>query len=208
MAFAMDSASANSPDAAATGTSSATALSREERQLLIRVAQSSVSHGLQHRAAPSLDLSRFSSVLQQVRATFVTLHIGDELRGCIGTLEARRALVADVAENAFAAAFRDHRFKPVTEVEYYLLHFHISVLNPAEAMTVASQEDLLQQLRPGIDGLIMQEDSRRATFLPDVWRSVGDPRRFLEHLKMKAGLPVDYWSAAMRFWRYTTEGID
>ena len=192
------------------GTPAATSstLCRDDRKLLIRVAQASVSHGLSHRAPLPMDLAQVPPALQQVRATFVTLHIGDDLRGCIGTLEARRPLVADVAENAFAAAFRDHRFKPVTEVEFYLLHFHISILHPAEPMTVASEDDLLQQLRPGVDGLIMQEDARRATFLPDVWHSVREPRSFLAHLKQKAGLPTDYWSPGLRFWRYTTEGVD
>ncbi len=209
MPLVMDANAAHSSNAS-DGTPSApsSALSREDRKLLIRVAQASVGHGLSHRAPLPVDLAQIPPALQQVRATFVTLHIGDDLRGCIGTLEARRPLAADVAENAFAAAFRDHRFKPVTEVEYYLLHFHISILQPAEAMTVTSENDLLQQLRPGIDGLIMQEAARRATFLPDVWHSVREPRSFLAHLKQKAGLPTDYWSPGLRFWRYTTEGVD
>ena len=111
----------------------------------------------------------------------------------------------DVAENAFAAAFRDPRFPPLRPDEYPRLEYHISILNPPEPMTVTSEADLLQQLRPGVDGLVLIEGARRATFLPSVWEQLPDPRQFLAHLKMKAGLPADYWSDSLRFERYTVE---
>lgn len=127
-----------------------------------------------------------------------------ELRGCIGSLEAYQSLVLDVNQNAFAAAFRDPRFPAVSSSEFEHLEIHISVLSPPEPMRVASEEDLLQQLRPGIDGLIIASRGRRATFLPSVWSQLAEPQQFLLHLKHKAGLPSDYWSEDMEAWRYTT----
>lgn len=138
-------------------------------------------------------------------ATFVTLKRHGELRGCIGTLEAHQPLLLDVAEHAFAAAFRDPRFEPVTERELDELELSISVLGEPEEIRFADEQDLLKQLRPHDDGLILQEGSRRGTFLPSVWDSLPDPPEFLAHLKLKAGLPSDYWSGSLRVWRYTTE---
>jgi AmmeMemoRadiSam system protein A len=183
-------------------------LSPDDRRLLLAIAKQSVSHGLTHRRPLPVEPALHAPSLQAVRATFVTLRIGAELRGCIGMLAAKRPLIVDVAENAFAAAFRDMRFGPVAEYEYHLLDFHISVLNPSEAMTVASQDDLLAQLRPGVDGLIIEEPPKRATFLPDVWQTVPEPGQFLAHLKLKAGFDADYWSQRIKVWRYTTESFE
>jgi len=182
-------------------------MTADDRAALLRVAMESVRHGLDYRKPLPVDPALYSPALQQPRATFVTLRIGSDLRGCIGMLEAKRSLVEDVAGNAFAAAFRDTRFSPLTDYEFLMLNFHISVLSPPEPMAVASEDDLLAQLRPGLDGIIIEEPPRRATFLPEVWESVPDPRQFLAHLKMKGGWPVDYWSETMKVSRYTTEGV-
>jgi len=123
-------------------------------------------------------------------------------------LEARRPLAEDVVQNAFAAAFGDPRFPPVTEPEVDKLDIHISVLSPLEEMHFASEADLLRQIRPGIDGLVLEDGPYRGTFLPAVWESLPDKRDFLRHLKIKAGLPPDYWSNTLRVWRYTTEMIE
>ncbi|MEX2213456.1 MAG: AmmeMemoRadiSam system protein A [Phycisphaeraceae bacterium] len=184
------------------------ALSPDDRRQLLAIARDSVSHGLSHRHALPVDPAQFSLPLQAVRASFVTLRIESELRGCIGMLSATRPLVEDVARNAFAAAFRDTRFKPVAEYEYHLLNYHLSILSPSELMTVTSQDDLLAQLRPGVDGLIIEEVPRRATFLPDVWQTLPEPEQFLAHLKQKAGFDADYWSDRIQCWRYTTESIE
>ena len=143
--------------------------------------------------------------LQEERATFVTLTINGALRGCIGRLEACRPLVEDVAENARAAAFEDPRFEPLSEDEFRQIEIYISVLSPLEEMSFASEADLLQQIRPGEDGLILQDGARRGTFLPSVWKELPDAERFLMHLKMKAGLPNTYWSDTLRVFRYTAE---
>ena len=132
---------------------------------------------------------------------------GQQLRGCIGTLEACRPLAEDVSRNAWAAAFRDPRFPPLQESELAGLDIHISVLSEAEPVTFGSEQDLLGRIRPGVDGLILEERSARGTFLPSVWESLPEPEQFLAHLKLKAGLPADYWSASVRMWRYTTQSF-
>jgi AmmeMemoRadiSam system protein A len=126
----------------------------------------------------------------------VTIKVADELRGCIGSIEPRRILVIDVVKNAHAAAFSDPRFPALTKEEFEHLHAHISVLGPCEAIAFTSEEDLLRRLRPGIDGVILEEGASRATYLPSVWETLPDPYEFLTQLKLKAGLPKDYWSAA------------
>ena len=147
------------------------------------------------------------ATLQQIRATFVTLEIDGELRGCIGTLEAHQALVNDVAYNAHAAAFSDPRFFPLSEKEYPRLDIHISILTPAEPMRFSSENDLIAQLRPGVDGLILQDGNHRGTFLPSVWEQLPEAKQFFTHLKRKAGLPMDYWTDSLQVYRYTTESF-
>ncbi|OAI16051.1 hypothetical protein A1507_12610 [Methylomonas koyamae] len=182
-------------------------LTEDQRQRLLALARQSISHGLQTGRPLTVELSDYPGELSAHRATFVTLERAGQLRGCIGMLEARQPLAEDVAENAFAAAFRDPRFPPLRDSELAGLDLHISVLAPAEPLPVASEADLLQQLRPGVDGLILQEGGRRATFLPAVWDDLPEPARFLTHLKQKAGLPAAYWSDSLRFFRYTTESF-
>ena len=177
------------------------------RQQLIHIAKDSIAYGLKHGQALPINSQDYAPELQVQRATFVTLEIKHQLRGCIGMLEAVRPLVIDIAENAFAAAFNDSRFSPVSATEYALLEIHLSILGPAEAMSFYSEEDLIRQLRPGIDGLIMQEGSRRGTFLPSVWESLTEPGVFLQHLKQKSGLASDYWSDSLKVSRYQCEVI-
>lgn len=145
--------------------------------------------------------------LRTPRATFVTLHVNGELHGCIGTLEARRPLVEDVAGNAYGAAFQDTRFPALTWAEFERLEIHISILDPPEPMTFSSEADLIAQLRPQVDGLILEHGHQRGTFLPSVWESVREPREFLRHLKLKAGLAPDYWSQDIRVQRYTAVSV-
>jgi len=184
--------------------SSTERLSLPEQRTLLQVARNSIRHGLASGTPLRVNAREFPSALQPPRATFVTLHRAGDLRGCIGTLTATRPLVEDVAWHAFAAAFEDPRFPPVHESEMEQLDIEISILSPAEALAAASEEELLGKLRVGIDGLILQQGPRRATFLPSVWEQLANPREFLAHLKLKAGLPPDYWSDTLRFERYVT----
>jgi AmmeMemoRadiSam system protein A len=114
-------------------------------------------------------------------------------------------LVVDVADNAFAAAFRDPRFDPLAEWELDGLDLDISVLTPPEPMQFRDEPDLLRQLCPATDGLILEDRGRRGTFLPAVWQSLPEPELFLAELKHKAGLPATYWSPTIKVSRYRTE---
>ena len=143
--------------------------------------------------------------LREIRASFVTLHRNGDLRGCIGSLEAEHPLVRDVSLHAFGAAFRDPRFRAVRAEELESLDIHISVLTIPSPLRFSSESELLDLVRPGIDGLVLIEGTRRATFLPDVWEKLPDPRLFVSQLKIKAGLPPDHWSERMTAHRYTTE---
>jgi uncharacterized protein len=135
-------------------------------------------------------------------AVFVTLTQEGRLRGCIGSLEAWRSLDADVRGNARAAAFRDPRFPPLTADELPRTRVEVSLLAPAVPMTFADQEDAVRQLRPGVDGVILEYGSHRGTFLPQVWESLPDRHVFFAHLKQKAGLPTDFWATDVKLFRY------
>lgn len=143
--------------------------------------------------------------LREPGASFVTLKLDGELRGCIGSIEAVRPLGEDVRSNARAAAFRDPRFPPVSAREMPGLEVEVSVLSPREPLHVTSEDEALAALRPGIDGIVLECEGRRSTFLPQVWETLPDPRDFLAHLKMKADLPARFWHPAMRLSRYTVE---
>lgn len=147
--------------------------------------------------------AREAACLQQPGASFVTLKVDGELRGCIGSLHAQRPLVEDVRMHARAAAFEDPRFPPLTRHEYAGLSVEVSVLSAAEPLPARSEHEALVQLRPGVDGLILESAGRRATFLPQVWEQLPTPAQFLRALRRKAGLPVDAWSDDIRLSRYT-----
>ena len=188
-------------------------LTEEHRKTLKLVAHQAIAYALEHNgttghtAEMPINAVDYADTLQAIRATFVTLELRQNLRGCIGTLQAYQPLVVDVAHNAHAAAFFDPRFPPVTLAELDDLDIHISILGPAEAMQFDSEADLLRQIRPGIDGLILEDGYQHGTFLPSVWESLKTPEEFLQHLKIKAGLPSDYWSDNLKISRYTTESF-
>jgi AmmeMemoRadiSam system protein A len=180
-------------------------LTDADRETLIEIARHSIAYGLQHGRAAPVTVADYPASLQEHKATFVTLMLHDELRGCIGTLQAYRPLVEDVSENAFAAAFRDPRFSRLTRNEFEHLRLHISILSTPEPIHFNDEDDLLAQLRPHVDGLVLEEGFNRGTFLPQVWDSLPDPKQFLQHLKQKAGLPPNYWSKTIKMQRYTVE---
>lgn len=179
----------------------------EEGEILLRIARDSIRHGVETGSALDVDPAEYLEALQAQSATFVTLEIDGALRGCIGVLEACRALVEDVAQNAFAAAFRDPRFPPVSQEELDGLEIHISILSEAVPLEVEDEDHLLRELRPGTDGLILEDTPSRALFLPHVWESLPEPLDFLTHLRMKAGLPAHHFSDTIRFWRFTVEDV-
>lgn len=180
----------------------------DEKEILLETAKSSIMHELSHRSRMKIHLNDYAESLRQLRATFVTLNIHDQLRGCIGSIFPMNPLIQDVVKNANAAAFEDPRFLPLSQKEFSELAIHISVLNQMEEMIFTSEKDLLSQLRPNRDGLLLRENGYSSTFLPAVWESIKDESEFLSHLKLKAGLPERYWSDTIRFFRYTTEMIE
>jgi len=171
---------------------------------LLRLARASIAHGLIHERPVPVDFDELPKALADTAATFTTLRLDGRLRGCCGTLEAVRPLAEDVAHSAFRAAFRDVRFEPVGEHELDAIWLEVSVLSPLESLPVSGEAELLSRLTPGIDGLVIIAEGRRATFLPKVWEMLPEPRQFLAALKTKCGLPGTYWSKRLEFQRYRT----
>ncbi len=180
-------------------------LNTNHYKILLGIGRNSIEYGLTHGQPMKLDAARFDPPLRENRASFVTLKKEGMLRGCIGRLEASRPLVEDVAANAYSAAFEDPRFPPLAASEKDGLEMHVSVLSVPRQLSFSDENDLLAQLRPGKDGLILEDGHRRATFLPSVWEQLPDPRNFVAELKRKAGLLPDQWSDTLRAWRYTAE---
>ncbi len=140
--------------------------------------------------------------LSRVGATFVTLTRQGELRGCVGTLVARHPLRVDVQRNAVGAAFRDTRFPPLAREEFALTAIEVSLLTASQPVHFVDENDLVAQLRPELDGVTIAYGSQRATFLPQVWQILEEPRHFLAELKRKAGLPEDFWHPGLKVSRY------
>lgn len=196
------------------GDSASNTLARQTRALLdahgaplLRVAAASIKHGLDFERPLGVNLGDHPEAFRANGATFVTLKRDNRLRGCIGSPTAYRPLVVDVAENGFAAAFKDTRFGALKREELEELSMSISVLSPPSQMRFADEAELLDQLRPGKDGLIIQDGDHRALFLPQVWESLPKPRRFLDQLKTKAGLDSGFWSDGFKAWRFVAESI-
>jgi hypothetical protein len=174
---------------------------------LADLAAASIVYGWQHRGPLPVQAADHPPELRADAACFVTLKHDGALRGCIGTLRAWRPLVQDVAGNAHAAAFLDPRFRALRPEDIPGLTASLAVLTPRMAMGFEDEADLLAQLRPGIDGLIIEDAGQGATFLPSVWAQLPDPEEFLGYLKRKAGLGTHPWSPSFRAWRYTTEPL-
>lgn len=176
---------------------------------MLSLARESIIHGLDTGSALKVSPQDYPPVLQAERACFVTLTRWGDLRGCIGHLEPVQSLIEDVAENAYSAAFRDPRFPSLQREELDEIRVEISVLGLPSPIEFADEEDLVAQIRPGIDGLILEAPTgHRGTFLPSVWESLPEREEFFAHLKLKAGLPVDYWDDQLTISRYTTEAFE
>jgi AmmeMemoRadiSam system protein A len=168
-------------------------LTPEEKQQLLRLARSALESAVRGQHLPDIDWAMLPPALKEDGACFVTLTVQGQLRGCIGTLEARQPLAADVIEHAVAAGQDDYRFPPVSPRELPNIQIEISRLSNPQPLSYSSPEDLIQKLRPGVDGVVLKDRFRRATFLPQVWEQLPDPERFLDHLCLKMGAPRDFW---------------
>ena len=178
----------------------------EQGRLLLALARAAIARKLGLAGTDPLPPSQpVPDWLGALGATFVTLTQHGQLRGCIGSLEAHRKLLDDVGANAQAAAFGDPRFPPLSAEELAHTRVEVSILTPAEPMSFRDEADCLAQLRPGVDGVILEHGWRRATFLPQVWEQLPEPRQFMVNLKRKAGLAADFWAPDLRVSRYRVE---
>jgi AmmeMemoRadiSam system protein A len=184
-----------------------TVLAATYGETLLRVAAASIRHGLPSGKIMPVSADAYPAALQQPRATFVTLHEAGRLRGCIGTVAARHPLVESVAFNAHGAAFHDPRFPAVSANEWPQLSLSISILSPFETLTASSDAELLAEMRPGVDGLVLTHPAHRGVLLPQVWDLVPGAGAFLAALKEKAGLERDAWPTGLRAERFTTVSI-
>jgi AmmeMemoRadiSam system protein A len=173
----------------------------ERGPVLVAIAREAIAEQL----GQGVVLARDAPWLAQPAASFVTLHLDALLRGCVGSIDARRPLAQDVAANARAAAFRDSRFEPLTIAEFDEVAIEVSVLSPRTALAAASEAEAAGRLRPGVDGVYLEYADHAATFLPQVWESLPDPVDFLAALRQKALLPARFWDPAIRLTRYTVE---
>jgi uncharacterized protein len=172
-------------------------LNDSEKKILLQLARQSMERGVYRQPLIDIQLEEYSLTLQAWGASFVTLTESGDLRGCIGALESYQPLVQDVCEHAVAAALDDYRFPPVQPAELGLIHIEISRLTPPTPLTFVSSDDLLGQLRAGVDGVILRDGSHRATFLPQVWEKIPDKEEFLGHLCQKMGAPASLWRKKM-----------
>ena len=168
-------------------------LSEQERSILLAIARQALESSVKDHKLPQLDYETIPPRLKEKGASFVTLTIHHELRGCIGALEAYQPLADDVQEHAMAAALQDYRFPPVQPGELPHIQIEISRLTPPKPFPYDKPIDLINGLRPGIDGVILRHAGRRATFLPQVWEKIPDPTQFLSQLCLKMGSSPDLW---------------
>ena len=174
---------------------------RQYRLLLARSRDVLVEGVARGRRPPTPPLGEDPALAASV-ACFVTLTRGGALRGCIGTLKARRPLLEAVGHFAYSAGFEDPRFGPLTADELAWIRIEISLLSPLERLVADSEEALLEVLEPGVDGLWLDAGGRCATFLPQVWAQLPQPRQFVAQLKRKAGLAVGHWPREACWYRY------
>ena len=170
------------------------ALDTETQRFLLELARSAIEKELTGSTSLAVSLEDAPPALRADGASFVTLHQrSGALRGCIGSLVARRSLIEDVQANAKAAAFQDPRFPPLQEEELDDVVIEVSVLSAPAPLAYDGPEELIEKLRPNVDGVVLERGWHRATFLPQVWEQLPEPEKFLAHLCHKAGLPPDAW---------------
>jgi len=168
-------------------------LTSEEKLILLRLARQALESGVRGGSLPRIEDASLTPTLRADGASFVTLTVHGNLRGCIGALEPYQALYEDVREHAIAAALEDYRFPKVQESELANIEIEVSRLTMPVPLKYTDANDLLKKLKPGIDGVILRDGMRRATFLPQVWEKIPDRSEFLANLCYKMGTTPDTW---------------
>tara|TARA_Y100001001_G_C7924739_1_gene279979 strand:+ start:37 stop:597 length:561 start_codon:yes stop_codon:yes gene_type:complete len=177
-------------------------------ETLLTIVLQSIKYGLKHNKPGTIRTESLPESLLKLGASFVTLTLDGELRGCIGSVKPHRPIAQDVAANAYLAAFQDSRFSPLTATELKNIHFSIMLLSPLEPIDFDDESELITIIRPNIDGLVLQEGDNRGVFLPDMWQNIPDKQSFLNALKFKAGLKQNYWSDSLNCWRFTVRTVE
>lgn len=143
--------------------------------------------------------------LAEPGATFVSLMQNGRVRGCIGSVQALQPLLEDVQQNASAAAFRDPRFEPLREDEFSCTQVEVSLISSMHRIIFDSEHSALSQIRPGVDGVVFEYAHFRSTFLPKVWEQLPTVEAFMTQLKIKAGLPGDFWAPQVKLSPFTVQ---
>lgn len=182
-------------------------LTLAEQHQLKDIAAAAIEFGLQYDRPPKPDISHLPHTLRENGACFISIYKQSELRGCVGTLIAHRPLAEDANDNGFSAAFNDSRFAPLTPNEWAHCQLHLAVLDVPQPLFVKNQQDLLNKLTPGVDGVILSSGNKRATFLPQVWQQLPDKQEFIARLKQKAGLNADEWPGNLQIQLYQTQSF-
>ena len=182
-----------------------TRLLTHHAHMLYKASLEALQFYFKHKQMPHFDTNKLHPILQEKGACFVTLEKNLRLRGCIGTIEAHRPIIADVIFNTINAAFSDHRFPALSVEECRETTISYSLLTPQEKQEFSSEQDLLNLLRPHIDGLVISDQGKRAVYLPSVWEQIPDKGIFLAQLKIKAGLPQDHFSSTFQAWTFQAD---
>jgi len=180
----------------------------QHQGVLLDLTRGALDHAVRNREVLGFESDPDHPWLDDPMATFVTLRSHGELRGCVGSIEAHRSLGSDLCSNAYNAAFEDPRFQPLRLEEFPDILISVSLLSPLKPISFADEADLLHQLRPQQDGLLIEAGYHRGVFLPVVWEQLPDRRTFLEQLKRKAGLPSDFWSPDIQIKRFQALEIE
>lgn len=168
-------------------------LTDADKQILLLLARQALENGVRGKSLPTVNEKLLSPLLRAHGASFVTLTKNAQLRGCIGALQPFQPLYEDVREHTITAALEDYRFPPVHHSELAWIKIEISRLTIPQTLIYKNTDDLVARLRPGIDGVILRDSSRRATFLPQVWAQIPEKEKFLSHLCVKMGADPQYW---------------
>lgn len=183
-------------------------LTQAEQEMLLKIARQALENAVRGEPLLNIKLDDLPDALQDFGASFVTLTIDGRLRGCIGTLDAYQPLAVDVQEHAVAAALHDYRFPKVKPAELPHIHIEVSALTPRIPLHYDRPQELPLKLRPKVDGVMLQDGLRKATFLPQVWENLPDPEAFLTHLCMKMGAPGDLWrQTLLEVYTYQVQGF-